>query len=403
MIVFFPHQEKAIKQLRSGSILCGGVGSGKSRTSLGYFLIKECKSDWDCKNVKEPKDLLIITTAKKRDEKEWDDECGIFGLSQNPKDSFFGINVKIDSWNNIKKYVNFQNGFVIFDEQKVVGSGAWVKAFYKITSKNHWMLLTATPGDSWMDYIPVFVANGYYKNRSTFLFEHAVYDRYSKYPKINKWLDNEKLEWIRNRILVEMPFEKKTIRHEINIPVEYNKELYKIIIKDRWNFYEDKPIESSSELYALMRKIVNTDISRLYSIMDIMKKHPKIIIFYSYDYELELLKTLKNMIDESITISEWNGHKHEAIPNSNKWLYLVNYMSGAEGWECIETNAIIFYSQQYSYRIKEQSCGRIDRLNTPYVDLYYYWLKSKAWIDVAIGRAISQKKDFNEKRYSFKF
>lgn len=402
MVTFFQHQEKAIKQLRSGSILCGGVGSGKSRTSLGYFLIKECKGDIGCESIKEPKNLLIITTAKKRDEKEWDDECEVFGLSQNPEDSFFGIKVIIDSWNNIKKYVDFQNGFVIFDEQKVVGSGAWVKAFYKIASKNHWILLTATPGDSWMDYIPVFVANGYYRNKSDFMFHHAVYDRYSKYPRVSKWLDSDRLEWIRKQILVEMPFEKKTVRHEIYIPVEYDKLLYKTIIKDRWNPYQNKPIENSSELFALMRRVTNSNPSRLEAIIDIAKKHPRLIIFYSFDYELELLRSLKDLICD-IEIAELNGHKHESVPNSNRWLYFVNYMSGAEAWECIKTDTIVFYSQQYSYRIKEQSCGRIDRLNTPYKDLYYYWLKSKAWIDVAIGRAIIQKKDFNERRHSFKF
>ena len=402
MVTFFQHQEKAITQLRSGSILCGGVGSGKSRTSLGYFLIKECNGDWRCKNISSPKNLLIITTAKKRDEKEWDGECSIFGLSQNINESFFGIKVVIDSWNNIKKYIDFQDGFVIFDEQKVVGSGAWVKAFYKIASKNHWILLTATPGDSWMDYIPVFVANGYYRNKSDFMFHHAVYDRYSKYPRVSKWLDSDRLEWIRKQILVEMPFEKKTVRHEIYIPVEYDKQLYKTIIKDRWNPYKNKPIENSSELFALMRRVTNSNKSRLEAIIDIAKKHPRLIIFYSFDYELELLRSLKDLICD-IEIAELNGHKHESIPNSNRWLYFVNYMSGAEAWECIKTDTIVFYSQQYSYRIKEQSCGRIDRLNTPYKDLYYYWLKSKAWIDVAIGRAIIQKKDFNERRHSFKF
>lgn len=402
MITFFPHQEKAIEQLRSGSILCGGVGSGKSRTSLGYFLIKECNGDLDREKIKSPKNLLIITTAKKRDEKEWDSECEVFGLSQNVDESFCGIEVTIDSWNNIKKYVEFQNGFVIFDEQKVVGSGAWVKAFYKIASKNHWILLTATPGDSWMDYIPVFVANGYYKNRSSFLFEHAIYDRYSKYPRISRWLGNERLERIRNNILVEMPFEKKTNRHEIIVSVDYNKMLYKTVVRDRWNPYDNKPIENSSELYALMRKVVNRDESRLEAIVNIFSKHKRLIIFYSFDYELEILKSLDKVLSD-VKIAEWNGHKHEQVPETDSWIYLVNYMSGAEGWECIKTDTIVFYSQQYSYRIAEQSMGRIDRLNTPYIDLYYYWLRSKAWIDVAIGRAMIHKKDFNERRHAFKF
>ena len=402
MVSFRPHQEKAIEQLHSGSILCGGVGSGKSRTSLGYFLIKECNGDQGCEHIDNPKDLLIITIAKIRDEKKWDSECEVFGLSQNADESFYGIKVTIDSWNNIKKYIGFQNGFVIFDEQRVVGSGAWVESFYKIASKNHWILLTATPGDSWMDYIPIFVANGYYKNRSSFLFEHAIYDRYSKYPRISRWLGNEKLEQIRNNILVEMPFEKKTNRHEIIVYVDYNKMLYKTVVRDRWNPYDNKPIENSSELYALMRRVTNSDESRLEAIINIFSKHKRLIIFYSFDYELEILKSLDKALS-NVKIAEWNGHKHEQVPETDNWIYLVNYMSGAEGWECIKTNTIVFYSQQYSYRIAEQSMGRIDRLNTPYNDLYYYWLRSKAWIDVAIGRAMIQKKDFNERRYAFKF
>lgn len=403
MITFLPHQEKAINELRSGSILWGGVGSGKSLTSLGYFLRKECGCDSKCQNIKDPKDLLIITIAKKRDDKEWDKECELLGLSQDPEKSLAGIKVKIDSWNNIKKYLDFHNGFVIFDEQKVVGSGAWVKAFYKITTRNRWILLTATPGDTWIDYIPVFVANGYYRNKSDFMFQHAVYDRYSKYPRVSKWLDVPKLECVRRKVLVEMPFKKTNIKHNINVEVDYNKSLYKTVIKDRWNPYTNLPVTSSSELYSLMRKVTNSDPSRLEMILDIFKKHPRLIIFYSFDYELEILKTLKELVSKNTGIAEWNGHKHEDIPQTKKWIYLVNYMSGAEGWECITTDTIVFYSQQYSYRIATQSAGRIDRLNSPYNDLYYYWLKSKAWIDVAIGRAISQKRDFNERQHAFNF
>lgn len=403
MVTFRPHQEKAINDLRPGSILVGGTGSGKSRTSLGYFIRKECYGNKGCTKIEKPKDLLIITTAKKRDLNEWDDECAVFGLSQNEGESFYGIKVKIDSWQNIKKYITFHDGFVIFDEQKVVGSGAWVKAFYKITTKNRWILLTATPGDTWSDYIPVFVANGYYRNKTQFMFEHAVYDRYSKYPRVSKWLDEPKLEWLRKRVLVEMPFVKETTMHHVTINVDHNKELLKKIIKDRWNPYKNWPITSSSELYALMRRATNTDPSRLEAMLDLISKHDRMIVFYSFDYEIELLRTLKEKVSKDVVFAEWNGHVHEQIPKTDKWVYFVNYMAGAEGWECTATDTVVFYSMQYSYKIAVQSYGRIDRLNTKYKDLYCYWLKSKAYIDVAIGRAMAQKKDFNERRNTIKF
>lgn len=403
MVTFRPHQEKAINDLRPGSILIGGTGSGKSRTSLGYFIRKECYGNKGCTKIERPMPLLIITTAKKRDSKEWDDECAVFGLSQNEEESFYGIKVKIDSWNNIKKYLNFKNGFVIFDEQKVVGSGAWVRSFYKITKNNHWILLSATPGDTWMDYIPVFIANGYYKTRKDFLWTHAVYNRYSKYPKIDRWIAESKLEYLRKKILVEMPFEKQTVMNHIDIQVDYDRELYRKVIKDRWNPYKNWPIQNVSELYALMRKVVNSDPSRLIALESIINSNDRIIVFYSFDYEIELLRTLKDKVSEDVVFAEWNGHNHEEIPKSDKWVYFVNYMSGAEGWECTETDTVVFYSMQYSYRTAVQSYGRIDRLNTPYKNLYCYWLKSKAWIDVAISRAMKQKKDFHERRNTIKF
>ena len=46
-----------------------------------------------------------------------------------------------------------------------------------------------------------------------------------------------------------------------------------------------------------------------------------------------------------------------------------------------------------------QAAGRIDRLNSPYRDLYYYHLKSRSGIDIAISKALGQKKQFNERKF----
>ena len=397
-----PYQLEAVKRMRNGCILCGGVGSGKSRAALAYYFMENggCIDPKKYIPMKNPKDLYIITTARKRDTLEWEGEFGPFLISTNEDTNYYDNKVVIDSWNNIKKYVDVTDAFFIFDEQRVVGSGAWVKSFLKITKHNNWILLSATPGDSWQDYIPVFVANGFYKNRTEFIREHVVYSRFTKYPKIDRYLNTGRLIRLRNKILVDMDFKRQTIPHHEDVYCSYDILTYKSIGKDRWNPYKNEPIVNASELCYTWRKLVNSDESRQTALLDICADHPRVIVFYNFDYELDILKSLVYINDgDAMDIAEWNGHKHQEIPKTDKWVYLVQYTAGCEGWNCIRTDTIVFYSQNYSYKVLEQARGRIDRMNTPYINLYYYHLKSRSSIDLAISRALKNKKNFNEMRF----
>lgn len=399
-----PHQLEALSKIKNGCIVCGGVGSGKSITSLAYYYMQNggdisTLKGGDYVYMKKPKDLYIITTARKRDTLEWNDELTRFLLYPDPDVNSYDNTVVVDSWNNIQKYQKVFGAFFIFDEQRVVGSGAWVKAFLNIARKNQWILLSATPGDRWVDYIPVFVANGFYKNKTQFLDEHVVYSRFSKYPKIDRYLNTGRLLKLRREILVDMPYERETERHHHDILVTYDITLYKESTKNRWNPYLDEPMTNAASLCFVQRRIVNSDPSREKALMDIFEKHPKLIVFYNFNYELDILREL--LTRHRIRFSEWNGQNHEKIPSGKQWMYLVQYSAGAEGWNCITTDTIVFYSQNYSYRILEQSCGRIDRLNTPYHDLYYYHFKSKSSIDIGIARALREKRNFNERDYIY--
>lgn len=397
------YQMKAINQLKTGSILCGGVGSGKSRTALGYFYLRECQGkvkvngNGKYEAMKNPKDLYIITTAKKRDSLEWEKECATFALSKDRSNSVSGIAVVIDSWNNIQKYTEVTNAFFIFDEQRVVGYGAWVKAFIKITKQNNWILLSATPGDQWSDYIPVFIANGFYRNKTDFNTRHCVFSRHTTYPKIERYLDEKHLIALRNSILVYMDDQRETVRHNILVPVEYDLNLYRTVFRDRWDPYDQEPIVETGKLFYLMRKVVNSDRSRLDKVKEIIDDRSCCIIFYNFVYEVQALREMCSDLD--ILYAEWNGEKHQDLPSGDKWVYLVQYSAGCEGWNCVTSDTVIFFSQSYSYRMTEQAAGRIDRINTPFKDLYYYRLRSSAPIDLAIYRALSRKKNFNERSF----
>lgn len=402
-VKLFDYQLKAVEQMKNGCILCGGVGSGKSLTSLSYYYLQNggalsslTGGDY-VKMIQPPKDLYIITTARKRDTCEWEGELSPFLLSTNPDITPYQSKIVVDSWNNIGKYSDISDAFFIFDEQRVIGSGAWVKAFLKIAKHNSWILLSATPGDTWQDYIPVFIANGFYKNRTEFTREHVVYSHVSKYPKVDRYLNTGRLIRLRNRILVEMDFKRETVSHHEDIYVKYCVEQYKDVSRTRWDPYKNEPIANAGGLCYVWRKIVNSDESRQIALLELFEKHPRMIVFYNFDYELEILKGL--YFGDDVKLAEWNGHKHQPIPESKSWVYLVQYNAGAEGWNCIRTDTIVFYSQNYSYKIMTQAAGRTDRLNTPYTDLYYYHLKSRSGIDLAISRSLKDKKNFNETKY----
>lgn len=400
----YEYQIDAITRMKTGCVLCGGVGSGKSLTAIGYYYIVNggdmdslCGSEYFPMNDP-PIPLYIITTARKRDAFEWEKELSPFLLSTVAGMGLYsGAPVVIDSWNNIHKYTDVNNAFFIFDEQRVVGKGVWVKSFLKIAGKNDWIMLSATPGDTWVEYIPLFIANGFYRNRTQFEREHVIYSPRTKFPKIERYVNVRKLERLRDSILVDMDFTRQTRQYHKELLVSYDVALYKTVSRERWDIWENKPIENAGSLCYALRKVVNTDISRVYKTLEIAKQHPRIIIFYNFDYELNILKNIQ--WQDGTKIAQWNGHKHESIPDAERWVYLVNYYAGAEGWNCIETDTILFYSQNYSYKIMMQAAGRIDRVNTPFQKLYYYYLKSLSGIDEAISETLKKKENFNENRY----
>lgn len=391
-------QKEAVGKMFTGCILNGGVGSGKSRTGL-YYYCKEQGGDMDpYVPMKNPKDLYIITTAQKRDKREWEQELLPFYLTTDEKENIWYKNkVVVDSWNNIPKYIDIKDAFFIFDEDRVTGNGVWVKSFYKITKANDWIILSATPGDTWEDYIPVFIANGFYKHITEFRREHIIYSRFTKYPKIDRYVNTGRLIRLRNKILIDMEVKRQTIPHHEDIYVNYNVSMYKDAIKTRWDPYKNEPIRQAAGLCYVLRKIVNSDESRAVALLEILETRKRAIIFYNFDYELDIL--LNIAYREGVEVAQWNGHKHQPVPDSDRWVYLVQYTAGCEGWNCIKTDTIVFYSQTYSYKTLEQASGRIDRLNTPYIDLYYYHLRTRSGIDLAIYKALTTKKIFNEGKF----
>ena len=396
----YDFQMEAVKRAFNGCVFNGGVGSGKSRTGIFYYFKEQ--DGWIDENgytpMEKPKDLYIITTAMKRDKHEWEGELIPFEMYPKPELNRYDNQIVIDSWNNVKKYIDVKNAFFIFDEQRVVGKGAWVKSFLKIAKNNDWIMLSATPGDQWLDYVPLFIANGFYRNRTDFINEHVNYDpRCRNFPRIMGYRNTGRLIRLRDKILIDMDFKRPTVPHHEDVYCSYDIPAYKDTMRNRWDPFKNEPIQQASGLCYILRKIVNSDESRQMKLLELLEDHPRAIIFYNFDYEREVLLNLG--YTPGTEVAEWSGHAHQPIPTGGKWVYLVQYVAGCEGWNTVTTDTIIFYSQNYSYKVLTQAAGRIDRLNTKFVDLYYYHLKSRSGIDLAISKAIREKKIFNEGRY----
>ena len=393
----YPHQEKAVERLKNGSVLVGGVGSGKSLTSLYYWHTKICGGGFDPYIPRKEKvRLYIITTARKRDTKDWEKELIPFL----PKEG----EVVVDSWNNIKKYTKVQLAFFIFDEQRIVSTGSWSKAFVQITRRNRWILLSATPGDSWMDYLSLFIAHGFVKNKTDFNQKYCVFSRFSKYPKIERYVSEQELSRFRSRILVMMRDNRKTVPHHKDVFFDYDRDLYYYVVRNRRNPFnknpetgEDEPCMDMGEVCRVLRKIVGSSPKKYEELEAILQRHHKLVVFYNYDYELfDLYEWCQ---EHRVEYGEWNGHHHTGIPRERQWLYLCQYTAAAEGWNCTETDGMVFMSENYSYKLMEQAAGRIDRMTTPFKDLYYYHLLSNSTIDKAIRDALKVKKNFQESSF----
>lgn len=380
-VKLYDYQQKAVDDLSNGKILLGGTGAGKTMTSLAYYVKNENK-----------RDVYVITTAKKRDDLEWEKDASNFGITNTGPGHNVG-QLTVDSWNNIKKYQDVSGAFFIFDEQRLVGSGSWSKAFLKIARHNRWVMLTATPGDKWEDYTSIFVANGFYKNKTEYIDNHMVYTYYGGYPKLKRYINEQKLERLRRHVLVEMDYVPHTRRHINKVYSDYNKELVVETMKTLKDPETGEPFQGASGLMYAVRKIVNSDPSRVEAVKKLAKDIDKLIIFYNYDYELELLR------EAFPNAKERNGHNHDPLPTTKTWTYLVQYTAGAEAWNCTTTSAMVFYSMTYSYKTFMQAQGRIDRVNTPFTDLSYFVMTSDSAVDRGIERALENKKDFNERAF----
>ena len=403
-VTYRPEQIQAVRQLQNGSILAGGVGSGKTLTSLAWYLTSVCNAasikkggSLAKKKVKGSPTLYVITTAKKRDSLEWEEEAARLGLSTDPACSFTGSSIVVDSWNNIGKYSDREHAVFFFDEQRASGSGRWVKEFLKITRKNTWLLLSATPGDVWMDYLPVFMAHGFFRTRTEFMEDHVIFDRFAKYPKVKRYIGEAKLQRLRRSILVEMPVERHTTRERETVYCDYDRDLYKWVVKNRMDPWTEEPLRDAGGVCRILRKVVSDNDWRSEQAKRILAGNERVIVFYNYNYELDRILAVAESL--GVPTAQWNGHRHDAIPGGNRWIYICQYTSAAEGWNCTSTDTVLFWSLNYSWRVTEQCEGRIDRLNTPYSRLKYYFLESDSSIDKAVRRSLSSKKVFNERAF----
>ena len=191
--------------------------------------------------------------------------------------------------------------------------------------------------------------------------------------------------------------ERHTTRVRKTIYCDYDHDLYKWVVKNRMDPWTNEPLRDAGGVCRILRKVVSDNDWRSDETLRLLASHERVIVFYNYDYELERILAVADR--DGRPSAQWNGHRHDPVPRGERWIYICQYTSAAEGWNCTDTDTVLFWSLNYSWRVMEQCEGRIDRLNTPYSRLRYYFLESKSSIDEAIRRSLSLKKVFNERAF----
>ena len=393
--VLYDFQKELLNKIEPNYILAADTGTGKTMMAIHHYL-----------RYGKGESLLIVCPPQKKKEGGWDREiefvCNHYGIEIEYETLSFGMIAK--------RWKDYKGWFIVLDECHYAKNPTSQrgKATINLTKvSTHFLLLSATPSSNgWGDTIAYMIMFGYYKNKTQFLKEHAIYEDKYFGPKpikvVSDFKDAEKLKEIYQSFSIKLAKEECLDLPGIvfeDVSFKSTKE-YKIIEKDRILTVGDDDFlyDSVPKLQHGLRFYANQEDKLKYSEMLAEGTSENIIIFYYYQEEKNELKKIMKKLKKKVF--EVSGQATE-LPDKSKWsglhnsVTLVQYMAGSAGIELQYANLVVFYTPTYSFQDYEQALGRAYRNGqTKKVTVYRYITKNT--VEEAIYGALKHKRDFTE-------
>ncbi|WP_368076685.1 SNF2-related protein [Clostridium tyrobutyricum] len=188
---------------------------------------------------------------------------------------------------------------------------------------------------------------------------------------------------------------------EQKIKIKNTKE-YKIFKKDRLITINNTELVGDTSLTKMLylRQLSSQyNKNKVNQLKDILEStEDRIIIFYNFNKELEIIKKLCEKLDKPISIINGAVKDLDNFNQYNNSITLVQYQAGAMGHNLQKSNKIIYFSLPLQSELFEQSKKRIHRIGQEKTCFYWYLITQNS-IEEQIYQTLKERRDYTNKLF----
>lgn len=227
-------------------------------------------------------------------------------------------------------------------------------------------------------------------------FPRKVVDGYKNVERLKHKLHEHGAIFMKSEDVFDLPAKIDT-RVNVYCTPAYRKFRQKSIVKiDGVEFVGDNIL--TKMLYERMLcGSYNSD--KIAALKDLIEStEDRLIIFYNFNGELEVLRDLCASVERPVSIICGNIKDLSSYEKSKDSVTLVQYQAGAMGLNLQKSNKIVYFTPPLSSEFFEQSKKRIHRIGQDRTCFYYYLICSGS-IEEKIYRTLAMRKDYTERLF----
>ena len=139
--------------------------------------------------------------------------------------------------------------------------------------------------------------------------------------------------------------------------------------------------------------------NKMAALRDLLEStNDRIIIFYNFTKEYELIKNLCETLDKPVSVVNGSKKDLKNYNNHSDSVTLIQYQAGAHGLNLQKANKILYFTLPLSSEMFEQSKKRIHRIGQNKTCFYYYLIVEKS-IEEKIWRTLKMRRDYTNKLF----